>query len=281
MPNNLPYMQFYVNDFDNDTCGLSSAAVGVWVRLLIAMHRKRCGELSGTIDYLAKITRCSAEELGAALREFEAENVCDPKRDGNGDVTGEKRDGNATVTVICRRLKREEIKRANTSERVKKFREKQAASRQDDDNGNADETLHARAYIQSQSQNHSPPIPPSFKKGGESVCFPVLDAVEALYAIFPRKGNTLSGKAAIRAALIEECEGKTPEECKTIIEKIKRKIVEYTNSTAAPDKMRFRQQADRWFHDRRYLDDFGPVDAMPPLVEPDYTKAKGLLPKND
>ena len=140
MPNDMPYMQFYVNDFDNDTCGLSSAAVGVWIRLLIAMHRKRCGELSGTLDRLAKITRCTVPELDAALKEFESDDICYMKRDCNG-----------VVTIICRRLKREEEKRASTCERVRKCREKKAAEQKNSD-CNADVTLHARAYSQSQSQ---------------------------------------------------------------------------------------------------------------------------------
>ena len=153
MPNNMPYMQFYVNDFDNDTCGLSSLAVGVWVRLLIVMHRKRCGELSGTVDYLAKITRCSSDELVAALDEFEAENICDLKRECNGSETPSTRTGNEIVTIVCRRLKRDEIKRANTSERVRKYREKQANMNQSGNDCNADVTLHARVYSESESKS--------------------------------------------------------------------------------------------------------------------------------
>ena len=147
VPNDLPYMQFYVNDFDNDTCGLSSVAVGVWVRMLMAMHRKRCGELSGTLDRLSKITRCSAAELEAALTEFETDNVCDVIRDCNG-----------VVTIICRRLKREELKRATTLERVRKYRERKAEQEQDGD-CNAGVTPLTRAYSQSQSHNQKENTP--------------------------------------------------------------------------------------------------------------------------
>lgn len=136
-------MQFYVNDFDGDTCGLSSSAVGVWIRMLIAMHRKRCGELSGTLDRLAKITRCTVPELEAALKEFETDDICYMKRDGNG-----------VVTIVCRRLKREEEKRASTSERVRRFRERKAAE-QENAECNADVTPLTRAYSQSHSHIQS------------------------------------------------------------------------------------------------------------------------------
>ena len=143
MPNDLPYMQFYVNDFDGDTCGLSSSAVGVWIRLLIAMHRKRSGELSGTLDRLAKMTRCTVPELESALAEFETDDICYMKRDGNG-----------VVTVVCRRLKREEEKRVSTSERVRRFRERKAAEQENAD-CNADVTPLTRAYSQSQSHKEN------------------------------------------------------------------------------------------------------------------------------
>ena len=150
MPNDLPYMQFYVNDFDNDTCGMSSAAVGVWVRLLIAMHRKKCGELSGTLGYLAKITRCTVDELDAALSEFQAEDICYMSRSGNGDC-------NDVVTVICRRLKREEQKRINTSARVRKYRERKASQPENPD-CNATVTPYTHAYSQSQSTEKENPL---------------------------------------------------------------------------------------------------------------------------
>ena len=138
MPNNMPYMQFYVDDFDNDTCGLSSSAVGVWLRILLAMHRKKSGQITGSIDKLSKITRCSVDELNSALTEFENDSVCEILRESNG-----------AVTIICRRLFREEQKRNNSAERVRRFREKKASEQIDETEtkpcGNAQETLYARA----------------------------------------------------------------------------------------------------------------------------------------
>lgn len=138
MPNNMPYMQFYVDDFDNDTCGLSAVSVGVWLRLLISMHRKRCGSLSGTPEKLAKITRCTVDEINSALIELENDSVCEILRQSNGEVT-----------ITCRRLEREVQKRNNTAERVRKYRAKASLEQSEETetkrSGNAQETLYARA----------------------------------------------------------------------------------------------------------------------------------------
>ena len=138
MPNNMPYMQFYVDDFDNDTCGLSAVAVGVWIRILIAMHRKRCGTLTGTTDKISKITRCSVDEINAALLELENDSVCEILRQSNGEVT-----------IVCRRLQKEEQKRLLTAERVRKFRAKASTEQPEvmetKPESNAEVTQYARA----------------------------------------------------------------------------------------------------------------------------------------
>lgn len=138
MPNNMPYMQFYVDDFDNDTCGLSAVAVGVWIRILIAMHRKRCGTLSGTADKISKITRCSVDEINTALIELENDSVCGILRQSNGEVT-----------ITCRRLQKDEQKRLLTAERVRKFRARASAEQSEETelklDCNAEVTRHARA----------------------------------------------------------------------------------------------------------------------------------------
>lgn len=141
----MPYMQFYVNDFDQDTCGLTSVAVGVWLRILIAMHRQRKSELRGSLDRIAKITRCEVCELEVALVELENDDICNIERDCNN-----------TVTITCRRLKREEEERAQTAERVRKYRERQAKAKEETQANhecNGDVTLFTRAYNQNQIQN--------------------------------------------------------------------------------------------------------------------------------
>lgn len=121
----------------------------------------------------------------------------------------------------------------------------------------------------------APPAPPLYCKNAinkrtlsKSLSFPLLDAVEDLYAAFPRKGNLLAGKKAILDALTLECEGKTAEECQEIVDRIKRKVREYTEATRPLAERKFRRTAEAWFRDRGYLDDFGTVaEETPKEVE--------------
>ena len=125
MASKMPYMQFYVNDFDNDTKGVSSLAVGVWIRVLINMHKDSVGSITGTLDKLAKITRCTVEELQTAIPELVANDVAEI---ANADAkkTLESQDchalSHAVVTLTCRRMKRDEEKRKLASLRKQKER---------------------------------------------------------------------------------------------------------------------------------------------------------------
>ena len=151
MPNNMPFIQLFVTDFDNDTCGLSACATGVWLRMIMAMHIKKSGSLTGSLEKLSQITRCTCSEIETSLNEFETENICDVSRESNGNVT-----------IICRRMHKEEQKRINGAERTRKHREKKAAEQEnnieetdlsrDCNNG---VTRHTRAYHNSYTIIHN------------------------------------------------------------------------------------------------------------------------------
>lgn len=125
MASKMPYMQFYVNDFDNDTKGVSSLAVGVWIRILINMHIDGVGSITGTLDKLAKMTRCTVEELQSAIPELISNNIAEIA-DADAKKTLESQDchalSHAVVTLICRRMKRDEEKRKLAS--IRKQRER-------------------------------------------------------------------------------------------------------------------------------------------------------------
>lgn len=139
MASKMPYMQFYVNDFDNDTKGISSLAVGVWIRVLINMHKDSVGSITGTLDKLAKMTRCTVEELQTAIPELVANDVAEI---ANADAkkTLESQDchtlSHAVVTLTCRRMKRDEEKRKLASLR----KQKERMSRDDSEYCHADVT---------------------------------------------------------------------------------------------------------------------------------------------
>jgi uncharacterized protein YdaU (DUF1376 family) len=110
-----PYMEFFTGDWLRDPAVgmLSPAARGIWVDLMCAMHQDdRSGVICGTSAQLARLARCSTDEMGGALEEF---RVC---------KTGEVSEDNGMVTVINRRMHREAQARKQGGLRQARFRGK-------------------------------------------------------------------------------------------------------------------------------------------------------------
>lgn len=91
---------------------LSPAARGIWWDFICVMHEcDRSGMVTGSRPMLARLVRCSTDELGGALNEF---LVC-KTAEVNEDVNG-------IVTVINRRMRREAIEREMAAKRQEKHR---------------------------------------------------------------------------------------------------------------------------------------------------------------
>lgn len=89
----------------------SPATRGIWMDLLCAIHElDHAGQVTGTPEQLSRLCRCGVVEFVDAFKEFRASSVA--------DVT----ERNGIVTVISRRMKRDNIEREKTNERVKKHR---------------------------------------------------------------------------------------------------------------------------------------------------------------
>jgi uncharacterized protein YdaU (DUF1376 family) len=107
-----PSFQFYPGDWLRDTQVLSATARGAWISILVAMwDRKPRGHFSGSVRELSRVMGTSEAETEAVLVEFECHDTCDLKRDGNG-----------FVTLVSRRMVRDEKERGLTRVRVKKHR---------------------------------------------------------------------------------------------------------------------------------------------------------------
>lgn len=109
----LPALQFYIGDWlkDPKLSMCSPATRGIWMDLLCAMHElDRSGLITGTTDQLARLCRCTAVEISAAIAEL--------KETKAADVT--ERNGN--VTVANRRMQREAKLREDNNNRVRKHR---------------------------------------------------------------------------------------------------------------------------------------------------------------
>jgi putative component of membrane protein insertase Oxa1/YidC/SpoIIIJ protein YidD len=92
------FMQFYPGEWLSDAkvSQCRPATRGIWWDAISAMHGiDRCGQLSGTIEALARVCRCRVDEMRAA--------VDDLRSTGAADVT----ECNGIVTLVNRRMCRE------------------------------------------------------------------------------------------------------------------------------------------------------------------------------
>lgn len=116
----FPFIQCFTGDWLKDPAVsmLSPAARGIWWDFICVMHESdRSGMMTGSLPMLARLVRCSTEELSAALAEME---TC---------KTAEVTTVNGMVTVINRRMRREHLDRENGAKRQERFRDKADGSK--------------------------------------------------------------------------------------------------------------------------------------------------------
>lgn len=109
----FPYIHFYPGDWKKDPAlsQCTPSTRGIWIDLLCAMHEQdRSGVITGTLETLARVCRCSTVEFAAALADFRLHNVA--------DVT----ERHENVTLINRRMNREY--NARNSNRLRKARQR-------------------------------------------------------------------------------------------------------------------------------------------------------------
>lgn len=111
MPNDMPYMQFFPNDWLNDTERLPLVARSIWIDAICKMHIWRTGTITGTLDDLAQWFRApTVEILIDALVSLIGSGVAssdlpDDEIEMRHEAQKRRKKG-AFVTVECRRLRR-------------------------------------------------------------------------------------------------------------------------------------------------------------------------------
>jgi hypothetical protein len=107
-----PAFQFYPGDYIQDTRALSLAARGAWQDLLCFMWRsEEKGKLSYSIEGYSHLFGTSIEETKRVIDELVSLKICNTVTECNGNVT-----------LINRRMVRDEKARQQTNDRVKRFR---------------------------------------------------------------------------------------------------------------------------------------------------------------
>lgn len=114
-----PAFQFYIGDWLKDTRILTPLTRGIWIDMLCFMwHAEERGKIEGNKDQLTRLLSCKIEEIDSAVEELKLTRIADVSVTKSLHVT----DCNEIVTVINRRMYREENERKLTRCRVQKFR---------------------------------------------------------------------------------------------------------------------------------------------------------------
>lgn len=110
----LPYMPFYPADWIRDTRCLSVATRGIWFDILCELwHAPQRGTKTMTIEQWARAVGCSILEFDTALKEMKSQSISDISCDSNGNVT-----------LMSRRMIRDEKEREFNRIRQKNHRDK-------------------------------------------------------------------------------------------------------------------------------------------------------------
>ncbi len=123
-----PAFQFYIGDWLKDTRGLSLEAKGAWIDLLAFMwHTEKRGTLSMKWENYSRHLGTDIEQTKRVISELIDLNVCDCCLNSDGQkITDSKHvtNCNKNVTLINRRMVREDNEKENNRLRVARHREK-------------------------------------------------------------------------------------------------------------------------------------------------------------
>ncbi len=111
----MPWIKFFAGDWLKDPAlSLCAPATrGIWMDLLCGMHELNSGgKLIGTRDQLARLARCTTEEMTKTLRDLSITK------------TANVSERNGIVTVVNRRMRRQDKLREQSNLRKMRFRQK-------------------------------------------------------------------------------------------------------------------------------------------------------------
>jgi hypothetical protein len=116
-----PSFQMYPGDWRRDTQVqmASFSTRGIWIEMLLCMWgAPERGKLEGSVGQISRLLGCTEREFTDAMKELKDTGIADVSVTCNANVTN----GNGCVTIINRRMFREEKIRIATKYRVQKFR---------------------------------------------------------------------------------------------------------------------------------------------------------------
>ena len=229
MAENLAWIKFFVGDWRRDpkVAMLSASGRGAWLEMILTMHDLADYKIEGTVREIARMCHLDMAEVQSALQELERHEVAEVEW-RNDSVTGE-----AIVTVVSRRLEREEKTRSDARERQKKYRQKKKSQKNN-------------TIVPSDSDSDSD----SDKNKKEKEYKPKKDEVEAIYSAYPRKVGKKAALRKIQEALTSLYAERGDANFSFLIERTRM----FAKSPAGK-KGEFTPHPSTWYHQGRYLDD--------------------------
>jgi len=227
MAENLAWIKFFVGDWRRDpkVAMLSASGRGVWLEMILTMHDLADYKIEGTVREIARMCHLDMAEVQSALQELERHGVAEVEW-RNDSVTD-----NAIVTVVSRRLEREEKTRSDARERQKRYREKKKSQENN-------------TIVPSDSDSDSD------SNKDKKVYKPKKEQLEAIYAAYPRKIGKKAAIDKIRIALHNLHEERGDENFAFLLDRTRK----FANSPAGK-RGEFTPHPTTWYNQGRYLDD--------------------------
>lgn len=234
MAENLAWIKFFVGDWRRDpkVAMLSASGRGVWLEMILTMHDLADFKIEGTIREIARMCHLDMAEVQSALQELERHEVAEVEW-RNDSVTGD-----AIVTVVSRRLEREEKTRSDARERQKKYREKKKSQENNtivpsDSDSDSDSNKNKKVY-----------------KAQTATYRPTKKEIEGIYRAYPRKVGKKYALAKIQEALISLYKETGQDSFSFLIERTRM----FANSPAGKAGT-YTPHPATWYNQGRYLDD--------------------------
>lgn len=274
MPRDMPYMQFFVGDWLNDPCLrlCSPATRGIWIDLLCMMHLRMECKITASVEALARACGCSPTEMASALRE-----LGDTK---TAECNVLKRSGNEAVTVMSRRLERDQKTRLASAERVKRHREREKREGCNTDVTPTRACARSReSQSQSQSQKeihgantHSPSPVPLVATNGHAASVRAEGSgqgsdgkhdlsgrfaahrLAGVYGVYPRQQSRSAAIAAIDRAACSLADSDNPPGDGDVLGWLVERVKAFRDSPAGKQG-RYTPTCATWMDDGRFHDD--------------------------
>ena len=234
MAENLAWIKFFVGDWRRDpkVAMLSASGRGAWLEMILTMHDLADFKIEGTVREIARMCHLDSSEVQSALQELYRLGVADISW-CDDPVTGE-----AIVTVVSRRLEREEKTRSDARERQKKYREKKKSHKNNkklpsDSDSDSDSNKNKKVY-----------------KAQTATYRPTKKEIEGIYRAYPRKVGKKYALAKIEEALISLYKETGEDSFSFLIERTRM----FANSPAGKAGT-YTPHPATWYNQGRYLDD--------------------------